>query len=130
MSSCESVSERREYKQNGEPTVNARIEVDAGVCGYRSIILARSEDDQNVSFTITSGCEKIRSLADRLQAHNPVDAYREIDPNGESVVLTTVRQCLKSCCAGCAVPSGIFKGMQVAAGLALPKDISIRIVTE
>jgi len=28
---------------------------------------------------------------------------------------------------GCAVPVGLFKAMQVMAGLALPKDISIRV---
>jgi hypothetical protein len=32
-----------------------------------------------------------------------------------------------NCCAGCAVPAGLFKAMQVAAGLALPKDITIRL---
>jgi hypothetical protein len=31
-------------------------------------------------------------------------------------------------CAACVVPSAIFKTMQVAAGLALPKNVSIGIV--
>ncbi|MFN2352102.1 MAG: hypothetical protein ABR497_09170, partial [Kiritimatiellia bacterium] len=34
---------------------------------------------------------------------------------------------LKGCCAGCAVPVGVFKAMQVAAGLALPKDPTITL---
>ncbi|MGB9596019.1 MAG: DUF6951 family protein [Candidatus Poribacteria bacterium] len=34
---------------------------------------------------------------------------------------------MKGCCSGCAVPVGIFKSMQVAAMLALPMDISIKI---
>ena len=34
---------------------------------------------------------------------------------------------LKGCCAGCAVPSGIFKSMQVAASLALPQSVSMDI---
>jgi len=46
------------------------------------------------------------------------------------VVMATVREHLKGCCAGCAVPVGIFKGMQVAAGLALPKDITIKMSCE
>jgi hypothetical protein len=41
-----------------------------------------------------------------------------------------VRATLKGCCAGCAVPAGLFKAMQVAAGLALPKDINIRLTKE
>jgi len=41
--------------------------------------------------------------------------------------MAVARECLKGCCAGCAVPVAIFKAMQVAAGLALPKSIRIEI---
>ena len=41
-----------------------------------------------------------------------------------------VRANLHGCCAGCAVPVGLFKAMQVAAGLALPKDIEIALSLE
>jgi hypothetical protein len=44
--------------------------------------------------------------------------------------MNTVRESLKGCCAGCAVPVGIFKSMQAAAGLALPKDITITITRD
>ena len=110
--------------------MNTRIEVDAGVCGFHTGVHATCEDGQNVSFDINSGCEKIRGLASALKAKGPVDAYQEISAEGQGVVMATVRDNLKGCCAGCAVPSGIFKGMQVAAGLALPKDIAIRITAE
>jgi hypothetical protein len=43
------------------------------------------------------------------------------------VVLKAARAHLKGCCAGCAVPSGIFKTVQVAGGVALPAPISITI---
>jgi hypothetical protein len=43
------------------------------------------------------------------------------------VVLKAARAHLKGCCAGCAVPSGIFKTVQVAGGVALPAAISITI---
>ena len=65
-----------------------------------------------------------------LKAAGVVDAYQEISPAAESAVLRTAREVLKGCCAGCAVPVGLFKAMQVAAGLALPKDISIKISRE
>jgi len=45
----------------------------------------------------------------------------------ESRVMQVIRDNLKGCCAGCAVPVGVFKTMQVAAGLALPKDVTIQI---
>jgi len=48
----------------------------------------------------------------------------------EGVVMAIARGSLKGCCAGCAVPVGVFKAMQVAAGLALPKDIRLKIARE
>ena len=104
--------------------------MDAGVCGFHTTILTQSPDDQDVSFEITSDCAKIRGVAEALKTHGPVDAYAEINPAGQSAVMGIVRDNLKGCCAGCAVPVGLFKGMQLAAGLALPKDISIKIAQE
>ena len=110
--------------------MKSRIEVDAGICGFHTTVLAASPDEQNVSFEIASGCEKIRGVANALKSRGPVDAYVEVDPSGQSMVMGIVRDRLRGCCAGCAVPVGIFKGMQVAAGLALPKDISLKIIQE
>jgi hypothetical protein len=110
--------------------MQAKADITAGICGFRTTAGASSEDSQNVIFAITSDCEKIRSLAERLQAIGPIDAYQEISPVTDSVLLTTVRETLKGCCAGCVVPAGLFKCMQVAAGLALPQDIAIRLTTE
>jgi hypothetical protein len=110
--------------------MKVKINVDAGVCGFHTKVVAVSEDDQNVEFQIETGCEKIRGLAQALKEKGPVDAYQEISPANESVVMSAVRSTLKGCCSGCAVPVGIFKGMQVAAGLALPKEIAITINKE
>ncbi len=110
--------------------MKVKVNVDAGVCGFHTKVTATSEDDQNVSFQIETGCEKIRSLAQALKEKGAVDAYQEVSPANESVVMSAVRSTLKGCCAGCAVPVGIFKGMQVTAGLALPKDIGIKITRE
>jgi len=110
--------------------MQAKVEIDAGVCGFHTTCRATSEDSQFVTFAVGSGCEKIRALADRLKEKGPVDAYQEIGAQNESVVLTTTRATLKGCCAACAAPIGIFKAMQVAAGLALPMDIALKISKE
>ncbi len=107
--------------------MQARASIDAGVCGFHTDVNAFSEDGMFVNFQISSDCDKIRGLGDALAARSPINAYEEISPGGDSVIMATVRECLKGCCAGCAVPVGIFKSMQVAAGLALPKDIVIHI---
>ena len=102
-------------------------EIDAGICGFHTTAQVTSEDSMFATFEVTSDCEKIQGLGNALTSKGPINVYEEINPAGESVVMTTVRECLKGCCAGCAVPVGLFKSMQVAAGLALPRDITIQI---
>ena len=104
--------------------------IDAGICGFHTTSNATSEDGMFVEFTIQSDCEKIRGLAEALASKGPVNAYEEISPASDSVIMASVRECLKGCCAGCAVPVGLFKSMHVAAGLALPKNITIQIEKE
>jgi len=97
----------------------------AGVCGFRTTVLARSDDQQNVSLSIDSNCEKIRGVAEGLSA--PIDAYQEIGDGFNGAVYKVVLAQLKGCCAGCSVPSGIFKSVQVAGGVALPSPVTIDI---
>ena len=103
------------------------VEIDAGICGFKTSAVAASTDDQSVSFEVQSDCEKIRTLGEQLKSRGAIDAYQEINPAHESPLMTAARATLQGCCAGCAVPAGLFKVMQVAAGLALPRDITIRL---
>ena len=106
------------------------IVVDAGICGFQTRIHADSDDSQNVAFRIASACEKARKFGEALMAKGPVDGYAEIGAGSEGVILTTARESLKGCCSACAVPVGAFKAMQVAAGVALPKDVTLEITAE
>lgn len=106
------------------------VVVDAGICGFQTRIHAESDDSQNVTFKIASGCEKARAFGTALMAKGAVDGYGEIGAGTDGVVLTTARESLKGCCAACAVPVGAFKAMQVAAGVALPRDVTLAISTE
>jgi len=109
--------------------MTAKVEIEAGVCGFRTRATARSDDGQNVTLEVTSDCEKIQKVAASLN-QAPLDAYREISAGGKGKLLGCAAETLKGCCAACAVPVGLFKSMQVAAGLALPRDISIRLSKE
>jgi len=110
--------------------MDTRVEIIAGICGFQTKAQITGNDDQTVHLAIESDCKNIQNLARQLKTHEPIDSFSEIDPSSQSVILTTARECLKGGCAGCVVPSGLFKGMQVAAGLALPKDISLKITQE
>jgi hypothetical protein len=107
--------------------MKAGVEIEAGICGFRTTVEALSEDDQHVRLKISSDCEKITALAANIDSHGELDAYQEINPAGRSLVLESARACLSGCCAGCIVPAGVFKGMQVACGLALPQEARVRI---
>ncbi len=100
--------------------------INAGVCGFHTTITARSDDQQIVVLEIGSECEKIRGLGEALAS--PIDAYQEIGDGSDGIVLKAARAHLRGCCAGCVVPSGVFKTVQVAGGVALPAPISITIV--
>ena len=110
--------------------MKALVVVDGGVCGFQTTIRAESEDSQNVTFRIVSGCEKVATFTEALLGKGPVDSYAEIAAGSAGAVLTTSNAVLKGCCAACAVHSATFKAMQVAAGLALPKDVTLTITSD
>ena len=102
-----------------------RTTIKAGVCGFQTTVIARSDDMQNVTLSIESDCEKIRGVAEGLSA--PIDAYQEIGAGFDGAVYTAVLARLSGCCSGCVVPCGIFKSVQVAGGVALPSPVTIDI---
>ncbi|MBW2056361.1 MAG: hypothetical protein JRH07_16815 [Deltaproteobacteria bacterium] len=107
--------------------MKAEVEIEAGICGFHTSARVQSRDHQHVDLALETDCEKIQKLSLLLEKEGALDAYREIDPKGESVILRHGRD---TCCPGCAVPIGLFKAVQVAAGLALPRDVSIKIGKE
>ncbi|OPZ22814.1 MAG: hypothetical protein BWZ10_00232 [candidate division BRC1 bacterium ADurb.BinA364] len=110
--------------------MKACVDIDAGICGFKTSAGASSPDGQMVAFDIESDCDNIKGLAAALKELEPIDAFREIHPAAENILLPTARAKLKGCCSGCVVPAGLFKAMQVAAGLALPRDIVIALRKE
>ena len=65
--------------------MKALVVVDGGICGFQSRIHAESEDMQNVTFRIASGCEKARAFGEALTAKGPVDGYAEIGAGVDGV---------------------------------------------
>lgn len=96
--------------------------INAGICGFVTDVEATSDDQQHVSFQVTTTCENIKSLAEALP---DVDAYAELGAGFDGELHQAFRASLRGCCSGCVVPAGIFKAMQIAAGVALPGAISI-----
>ena len=109
--------------------MKATAKINAGICGFKTKVTAETQDGMNVELRMGSDCETIRELAKLIKARNPINAFQELTPIAESVVLAVCRPVLqkKGCCEACVVPVAICKAMQVAANLALPKDVVVEI---
>ena len=102
----------------------AKTEIDAGICGFKTTVVARANGDGAIHLTIHSDCKAVCKLADQVQ---DIDPYREVFwrrkmPTG---IYELAPQCLTH--PACPVPSGIIKAIEVEAGLALPADVSIQV---
>jgi hypothetical protein len=103
----------------------AKTEIFAGVCGFHTVVEAQMNEEM-VDLTIQSECAAIQKLAQELTQVNP---YKEI--SARRAVPAALQAGLKYCThAACPVPVGIIKAVEVAAGLALPMDVTIRVSKE
>lgn len=107
----------------------AIVNVMAGICGMeteiRAIAQGRSKS-KRIRLEIKSDCGNIRKLAEELQEVNP---YEEIgfSATGPKTLRLAAKHCKH---AACPVPSAIIKAVEVASGLALPKDVLIQVTAE
>ncbi len=102
----------------------ARADIHAGICGFHTVVEARATDDpRRVGLAIQSECSAIRKLAESL---TEVDPFREFTFRRQMPL--TLEKAAEFCShAACPVPSGIIKAVEVAAGLALPADVTITL---
>lgn len=101
----------------------SRAIVHAGICGYTTTIEAQENSKYKVCLNIQSDCKHIQKLAENL---SEVNALQEISyRRGMPEALTRGAEFCTH--AACPVPVGIIKAVEVASGLALPKDVKIEI---
>lgn len=103
-----------------------QVKINAGICGFITMVEAQSSDGQMAQLKIISPCEKIGKLNELIPK---VDAYTEIRQGFNGMIHQAVQKTLQGCCSGCIVPSGIFKAMQVVTQLALPASATIEFKT-
>lgn len=102
------------------------VSVNPGVCGLRTIIKADSEDMQVVNLEIQTDCQHIKQISEEL---NEIDAFTEcFSKMIDSEVYRLAGKYCKH--TACPVPCAMIKAVEAAAGLALPKDVEIKIEKE
>ena len=101
----------------------ATAEICSGICGFTTTVQATIVGPDRVALVIESDCEAVRRLAEELATVSPIQeiAFRGPGP----LTLRMAAEYLRH--AACPVPAGIIKAVEVAAGLALPADVSIRL---
>ena len=100
-----------------------RAEIDAGICGFKTVVTAEAESMRKVKLTIESDCKQIQKAAEQLPEMDMLEELRAGLGKGHvyEVLSGTVRH------VTCPVGSGILKAAEAAAGLALPKDATITV---
>jgi len=98
------------------------VEIFSGICGFSTTVEARMAG-RHCALSIVSGCENVKNLSAELTEVAPL---REIMYRGEGPL--TFKLAAKHCPhPACPVPAGIIKAVEVAAGLALPADVTIKV---
>jgi len=103
-----------------------RAEIDAGICGFKTVVIANGESMREVRLAIESDCPQIQKAAEELGVVNMLEELRAGLGQGHvyQVLAGNVRHVM------CPVGSGILKAAEAAAGLALPKEVCITITKE
>ncbi|MCK5804274.1 MAG: hypothetical protein KAI66_15660 [Lentisphaeria bacterium] len=101
----------------------ARVTVDPGVCGLRTEAVTEMEEDgMTCRLAVDSACPHVVKMAENLPT---VNAFTEISHTGEgsAILRASIEHCPHPACP---VPSALVKAVEVASGLALPADVTIR----
>lgn len=99
------------------------VNVDPGICGFKTEIGVCSADLQDATITFKTECPNLKPLEQEL---TEADGYQECFAQiGSGAVYERVRKYCRH--AACPIPAAIIKGIEAACGLALPKDVHIEI---
>jgi len=101
----------------------AHLAVDPGICGLKTMISAESENDRICAIRIESECEAVQALEADVGATDAYEAAFKLFLENP-VYLAAARHCKH---AACPVPSAIVKAVEVACGLALPRNVSMTV---
>ncbi len=101
----------------------SRVTVNAGVCGFITEIEALADERGQVVLKIESNCPNINVFAGDVRGSEGIGEV--FAPFGESPLFQAARKHIKH--TACPVPTAIMKSIEVSCGLALPRDVTIKV---
>ncbi len=103
------------------------VKIDPGICGLITNVTAESEDGMEVKLTVKSGCKSIIQMFGELG--QTFDSYELcLAKPGDNCFYEYARKKLPGH-ASCPTIAGIIKAVEVECKLALPKNVSIEILS-
>ncbi len=101
----------------------AKVTVNAGICGYKSIITTEKNSQGTLDICFKTGCPNYKPLEESLTQVNPMTClFAKI---GEGEIYETFRAVCPH--ASCPVPSAVMKAIEVGYGFALVKDVEMKM---
>lgn len=101
----------------------SKVTLVPGPCGLISIIEAEKTERRTVKIKLTTQCGNYKPLEEELTEVNAFDEV--LGKLGQGKVYELCRKYSKH--AACPLPCAILKAVEVASGLALPADVTIKI---
>lgn len=101
----------------------AKAEIAPGNCGLTTRVEA-TMNGKTCHLSILSDCKAIQKLAEELTEVNPYEEISFRRSNVPAILKAGAKYCTH---AACPVPVGIIKAVEVAAGLALPGEVTIKL---
>jgi hypothetical protein len=101
----------------------AKVTLDAGACGFRIVINAKKIGHRRFRVELISPCEMVKNLDEELKG-------KEFGPE----VFSTIEESeiYKICSThikhiSCPLPAAILRAIEVEGGLAVPKDVKMKV---
>ena len=97
------------------------LNVEAGVCQFKTVVIANMDDEMNITYRIKSGCPAVREMAKSL---GPIPLF-------EAIAMPFVENSVYKVCgalqhAACPVPCAMVKAAEAAGEMALKKPVSFQ----
>lgn len=101
----------------------AKVTVNAGICGFTATITAVANEDDMVDVKMVTGCPNFKDImASDLEFDPLTCCFGKI---GEGEIFEMFRGVCPH--PSCPFPTAMVKAVEVAGGLALPKDVTMTI---
>lgn len=111
-------------RENAGGKIIMMVEIYPGICGFKTTVEAKKIDKTTVEVCIKTDCPNIKKVADNFKVVKPYEElFCKLHETG------TYKALLNGLAhPACLVPAGVLKAIEVASGLALPKNAAIQII--